>query len=823
MPNSSTSLPFTLLGGLFLAGPLAATDLAHEIIAINDSPSSPHSARVLFMGHQENPHHRPASVFEQLDPVFSNNALTLTFSSNPNDLTSSNLATYDALMMYGNLRSGPGSSNQPLVTVIRDYVRGGGSLVGVHVASAAFRYDPRFSSLLGGRFQSHTVGRFTPETIQPDHILVKNLAPLDSFDETYILKDLNPDILVLQERVSGENRYPWTWVRNEEKGRVFYTASGHVPGGGSTTTYDSIIQPEFSDLILRATRWATKRHFSSMKIGGLMENGQVTGTGSMLQPEQDCFWVADQDAAESLMAEGDQINVGEASYTVIPNSANALIGCPLAGGSQVLAGSANDEAGNTLKGIWKNSDSGTVPILLEGTQIPLAPSGTTVTSLNFEIGVGFVASRSGQVLAQLEFENENSSSVSEGIFLSNQGIILEEGQSHPSLLPGVTISDLSGGGLTLNSSGRLALVAELTGGSQALVCGTAMDLALPVIEGQPIQPHSDIYWGKIAKPRISSNGQVITAVSLTGNINPQNDTALIRIQPNQENPSIILREGQELTGTGIVGDLWNSNFVVDQNGDVLMVVGLTGVVANPSGDQALIRLSSEPEVIVRRGDPLPAISPSATMGSWSENPPITLGEENFAYFRSQLLDGPESNAAIFRVEKNTIFKVLEQGDSIKLRKNTTTMISSFEDLPASGDDDGFPSASNGQSLAILVTSEYERQILLKLTGLNDLDQDGLANLVEAGTGSPPNSYSPGGTHLPKLIENSGQLSYVFLNPVIDGLPFPTIQQSGNLSQWSTLDESPDSVADQSGVPNGFQRVAIEVDRNLNQNFYRLKF
>ena len=49
----------------------------------------------------------------------------------------------------------------------------------------------------------------------------------ETWDETYVHSKLNPDIIVLQERVEGDHSEPWTWVRTQGKGRVFYTAYGH--------------------------------------------------------------------------------------------------------------------------------------------------------------------------------------------------------------------------------------------------------------------------------------------------------------------------------------------------------------------------------------------------------------------------------------------------------------------------------------------------------------------------------------------------------------------------------------------------------------------
>jgi type 1 glutamine amidotransferase len=47
------------------------------------------------------------------------------------------------------------------------------------------------------------------------------------WDETYVHAKINPDKTVLMERVDASGREPWTWVREQGKGRVFYTAYGH--------------------------------------------------------------------------------------------------------------------------------------------------------------------------------------------------------------------------------------------------------------------------------------------------------------------------------------------------------------------------------------------------------------------------------------------------------------------------------------------------------------------------------------------------------------------------------------------------------------------
>lgn len=56
---------------------------------------------------------------------------------------------------------------------------------------------------------------------------------------------------VLEERIEGDHREPWTWVRQEGKGRVFYTAWGH-----DQRTWG---HPGFQKLVERGLRLAAGR------------------------------------------------------------------------------------------------------------------------------------------------------------------------------------------------------------------------------------------------------------------------------------------------------------------------------------------------------------------------------------------------------------------------------------------------------------------------------------------------------------------------------------------------------------------------------------
>jgi type 1 glutamine amidotransferase len=86
---------------------------------------------------------------------------------------------------------------------------------------------PAYIALVGAQFLKHGTGEFTATIVQPNHPVLDGIQPFQVWDETYVHTKINPEKTVLMERVDDSGREPWTWVREQGKGRVFYTAYGH--------------------------------------------------------------------------------------------------------------------------------------------------------------------------------------------------------------------------------------------------------------------------------------------------------------------------------------------------------------------------------------------------------------------------------------------------------------------------------------------------------------------------------------------------------------------------------------------------------------------
>ncbi len=202
--------------------------------------------KVLFLG--DRGHHKPAERFAQLEPVLATRGIDLAYTENLADLDPKVLGAYDALVVYANIESITPAQEAAII----DYVRGGKGLVPVHCASFCFKNSPAWIAMVGAQFQKHGTGEFSTVIVAPEHPVMKGFGGFASWDETYVhTKHNDRGRTVLEERVEGGTREPWTWVRTEGNGRVFYTAWGH-----DQRTWSN---PGFHNLVERGIRFAAGR------------------------------------------------------------------------------------------------------------------------------------------------------------------------------------------------------------------------------------------------------------------------------------------------------------------------------------------------------------------------------------------------------------------------------------------------------------------------------------------------------------------------------------------------------------------------------------
>lgn len=201
---------------------------------------------LLFLGHgqrQGSGYHLSHVFAPHFNESLGKEKIRMRYVEDPAVLNAADLAATDVLMIYANHNSLSAEQEKALL----DFVNNGGGFVPVHSASASFGRSRAYVDLVGARFRRHDYGEFTT-TFSPgaaEHPIMHGFENFTTEDETYVHADHNEvGRTVLQLR---ENE-PWSWVRQQGRGRVFYTAYGH-----DMKTWG---QPAFHDLLVRGIRWA---------------------------------------------------------------------------------------------------------------------------------------------------------------------------------------------------------------------------------------------------------------------------------------------------------------------------------------------------------------------------------------------------------------------------------------------------------------------------------------------------------------------------------------------------------------------------------------
>ncbi len=223
--------------GLFILSSFCFTSCVTEPETIE-----PRRMEVLFLGH-DSEHHNSEEFLPYLASALTPKGINFTYSESTNSLSKDNLKKFDALVIYANHDEIKSYQEKALM----NFVKNGGGLIPIHCASYCFRNSDDYVELVGGQFESHDTATFELQKVDNPSSFAGLLPTFSTWDETYVhtkLKDIN----VLQERIEGELKEPYTWTKEYGKGRMFYTALGH-----DLRTW---AQGDFHELIYQGILWA---------------------------------------------------------------------------------------------------------------------------------------------------------------------------------------------------------------------------------------------------------------------------------------------------------------------------------------------------------------------------------------------------------------------------------------------------------------------------------------------------------------------------------------------------------------------------------------
>jgi uncharacterized protein len=224
---------------------------AISLISVMQAAAADESIKLLFLGDQG--HHVPMLRFRQLQPVMAKRGIDLVYTDSLDTLKPEVLKKYAGLIIFANHTKIEPDQEKALM----EYVESGKGFIPLHCASYCFLNSPKYIDLVGAQFSKHGTGVFRVEQTKASHPILDGFDSFESWDETYShTKHNEKDRVVLEVRKEKDQSEPWTWVRNQGKGRVFYTAWGH-----DERTWAN---PGFHSLVERGIRWACGQDLKSL-------------------------------------------------------------------------------------------------------------------------------------------------------------------------------------------------------------------------------------------------------------------------------------------------------------------------------------------------------------------------------------------------------------------------------------------------------------------------------------------------------------------------------------------------------------------------------
>jgi uncharacterized protein len=187
-------------------------------------------------------HENIATSVEAVRQLGVENGFDIDSSDDPKVFTVENLKRYKAIVFSNSNNEAFTDDSQR--DAFQKFVRSGGGVVGLHIATGSERKWPYFWSVMGGRFIRHpALQKFTVIVKDTKHPATAGLpATFEWEDECYLFDKTNPDVKVLlaadpaqlndpkrneQPGALRDGQYPLSWYNTFDGGRQYYISLGH--------------------------------------------------------------------------------------------------------------------------------------------------------------------------------------------------------------------------------------------------------------------------------------------------------------------------------------------------------------------------------------------------------------------------------------------------------------------------------------------------------------------------------------------------------------------------------------------------------------------
>lgn len=205
--------------------------------------------RVLFLGGGSTSHN-PAAMRDAILPALGRSGMQVVYRTDESVLHADSLARFDAMFVY-NAKKGSRTDGSPDLTEAQEdalyaWVEAGHGVVAAHSATSSYLENPRWAELFGAAYTEHGNALASIAIEKPEHPSMAGVKPPTAWDEGRVHRLLKPDLTVLA--TANAERTPWTWVRPQGRGWVYYTSSGHDDRVWN--------DPEYQKQLVQALSWA---------------------------------------------------------------------------------------------------------------------------------------------------------------------------------------------------------------------------------------------------------------------------------------------------------------------------------------------------------------------------------------------------------------------------------------------------------------------------------------------------------------------------------------------------------------------------------------
>jgi predicted dehydrogenase/type 1 glutamine amidotransferase len=224
---------------------------------------------LMVIGGVWHPFDRCAAIVKHL--LESTGRYTISVTNDLNTFRSGSINKFDGVVVY----TGGGELRKDQESGLVNFVKSGGSLIGVHCAAASFEKSAAYVDMLGGTFATHGPCMEFPVTLKPSECMItKRIPDFRVTDELYILDKFQANgVEVLATAMWKNKPQPMAYTKTFGKGKVFFLALGHDER--------ALMHPEFQKMLRRGVDWTFGRTERKPLKAGVIGYGKSFKMGKL--------------------------------------------------------------------------------------------------------------------------------------------------------------------------------------------------------------------------------------------------------------------------------------------------------------------------------------------------------------------------------------------------------------------------------------------------------------------------------------------------------------------------------------------------------------